>query len=80
MADTAEDSRYMDRAIELAGQGVGRASPNPLVGVVLVRKKKVVGEGFHTYDNVKHAEVLEVGTRVAGQLGTLIKGVLRELS
>ena len=60
MGDSSQDSHYMDRAIELARQGVGRASPNPLVGAVLVRKEKVVGEGFHTYDNVKHAEALAI--------------------
>jgi diaminohydroxyphosphoribosylaminopyrimidine deaminase/5-amino-6-(5-phosphoribosylamino)uracil reductase len=48
----------MDRALELAARGVALASPNPLVGAVIVRDGRVVGEGFHTYDGVRHAEVI----------------------
>ena len=53
----------MERALDLARQGTALASPNPLVGAVLVRKGQVgevVGEGFHTYEGVKHAEVLAI--------------------
>jgi diaminohydroxyphosphoribosylaminopyrimidine deaminase/5-amino-6-(5-phosphoribosylamino)uracil reductase len=50
----------MQRALELAGQGTALASPNPMVGAVLVRDGKVVGEGFHTYEGKKHAEVLAI--------------------
>jgi diaminohydroxyphosphoribosylaminopyrimidine deaminase/5-amino-6-(5-phosphoribosylamino)uracil reductase len=55
----------MDRAIELAARGVALASPNPMVGAVLVRKGKIVGEGFHTYEGVRHAEI--VALEVAGE-------------
>ena len=48
----------MDRALALAARGVALASPNPLVGAVLVRDGHVVGEGFHTYDGVRHAEII----------------------
>jgi diaminohydroxyphosphoribosylaminopyrimidine deaminase/5-amino-6-(5-phosphoribosylamino)uracil reductase len=48
----------MDRALELAAQGVALTSPNPMVGAVLVRKGNIVGEGFHTYDGVRHAEII----------------------
>jgi diaminohydroxyphosphoribosylaminopyrimidine deaminase/5-amino-6-(5-phosphoribosylamino)uracil reductase len=49
----------MRRALELARKGTALASPNPCVGAVVVdRKGEVVGEGFHTYAGVKHAEVL----------------------
>lgn len=47
----------MDRALDLAARGVALASPNPMVGAVLVRDWNVVGEGFHTYDDVRHAEI-----------------------
>ena len=47
----------MDRALELADRGVALASPNPLVGALLIRDGQIVGEGFHTYDGVRHAEV-----------------------
>src|SRR5690348_4399756 len=49
---------WMQRALVLAEQGTALASPNPMVGAVLVRNGKVVGEGFHTYEGRKHAEVL----------------------
>ena len=61
--NTASDSdqKYLRRAIELAQKSFGLASPNPNVGAVLVDSGgEVVGEGFHTYDGKKHAEVLAV--------------------
>lgn len=52
-----EDHRWMERAITLAQKSVGLASPNPAVGCVLVREGNPVGEGFHQYDALDHAEV-----------------------
>ena len=52
------DHAFMDRALALAERGMALASPNPTVGAVLVREGRVVGEGFHTYDGVRHAEVI----------------------
>jgi diaminohydroxyphosphoribosylaminopyrimidine deaminase/5-amino-6-(5-phosphoribosylamino)uracil reductase len=60
---------YMEEALELARQGVGRTSPNPAVGAVLVRNGQVVGRGSHTWAGVKHAEVLaleEAGQQARG--------------
>src|SRR5207237_4749648 len=60
---------YMNEALDLARQGVGRVSPNAAVGAVLVRDGEVVGRGFHTYANVKHAEIValeEAGERARG--------------
>jgi diaminohydroxyphosphoribosylaminopyrimidine deaminase / 5-amino-6-(5-phosphoribosylamino)uracil reductase len=49
----------MRRALDLARAGIGLASPNPVVGAVVVDSSgKKIGEGTHTYDGVKHAEVL----------------------
>jgi diaminohydroxyphosphoribosylaminopyrimidine deaminase/5-amino-6-(5-phosphoribosylamino)uracil reductase len=48
----------MDEALELARRGVGCTSPNPAVGAVLVKGNQVIGRGFHTYAQRKHAEVL----------------------
>ena len=59
----------MDEALELARHGVGRTSPNPAVGAVLVNGGEIVGRGFHTYARVKHAEILaleEAGDRARG--------------
>jgi diaminohydroxyphosphoribosylaminopyrimidine deaminase/5-amino-6-(5-phosphoribosylamino)uracil reductase len=50
----------MDRALALARRGDALASPNPMVGAVLVRNGRVVGEGFHTFQGIKHAEVIAV--------------------
>jgi len=55
---TFPDAVFMDRALELAARGVALASPNPMVGAILVRDGRVVSEGFHTYDGVRHAEIL----------------------
>jgi diaminohydroxyphosphoribosylaminopyrimidine deaminase/5-amino-6-(5-phosphoribosylamino)uracil reductase len=48
----------MDEALELARRGVGCSSPNPAVGAVLVKGNQVIGRGFHTYAQRKHAEIL----------------------
>lgn len=50
----------MSRALALGERATALASPNPLVGAVLVRDGKIAGEGFHTYEGLKHAEVLAI--------------------
>ncbi len=54
---TDEDRVHLGRAIELAEQGRGRVSPNPLVGAVIVAGDEVVGEGWHAAYGTPHAEV-----------------------
>jgi diaminohydroxyphosphoribosylaminopyrimidine deaminase/5-amino-6-(5-phosphoribosylamino)uracil reductase len=49
---------YMREALDLARQGRGMASPNPMVGAVVVRDGVVVGRGYHTYAGVRHAEAV----------------------
>jgi diaminohydroxyphosphoribosylaminopyrimidine deaminase/5-amino-6-(5-phosphoribosylamino)uracil reductase len=49
---------FMREALDLARQGRALASPNPMVGAVLVRQDTVVGRGFHTYAGVEHAEAI----------------------
>ena len=59
----------MARALELARRGEALASPNPMVGAVLVRDAQVIGEAFHTYDGLHHAEILALeaaGDRARG--------------
>lgn len=59
MADHQTDEQFLHRALDLARQGTGLASPNPYVGAVIVDPRgNVVGTGSYTYDAVKHAEVL----------------------
>ena len=48
----------MDRALRLAEQGLGRTSPNPMVGAVLVKDGRVVGEGAHLRAGGPHAEAV----------------------
>ncbi len=48
---------FMRRALELALKGQGRTSPNPMVGAVVVKKGRVVGEGYHRKSGLPHAEI-----------------------
>ena len=41
------DEQYMRRAIELAKRGMGYTSPNPMVGAVIVKDGRIIGEGWH---------------------------------
>src|SRR5262249_2258372 len=67
------DEQHLQRALELASQGVGRASPNPYVGAFITDASgNLVGSGTYTYDGVKHAEILaleQAGAKARG--GTL---------
>ena len=47
---------YMRRALELAEQGMGWTSPNPMVGAVIVKEGRIIGEGFHERYGEAHAE------------------------
>lgn len=62
-------TQEMEEALELARRGLGCTSPNPAVGAVLVKGGEVIGRGFHTYAQRKHAEILaldEAGERARG--------------
>ena len=53
------DEQYLRRALDLARAGVGLASPNPCVGAVIVDVQgNIISSSSHTYDGVKHAEIL----------------------
>ena len=54
------DRQYMQRALDLAALGRGRTSPNPMVGCVIVRDSKVLGEACHRRAGEPHAEVLAI--------------------
>ncbi|MDR2008965.1 MAG: bifunctional diaminohydroxyphosphoribosylaminopyrimidine deaminase/5-amino-6-(5-phosphoribosylamino)uracil reductase RibD [Bacteroidales bacterium] len=49
--------KYIKRCIELAGNGIGNVSPNPMVGSVIVFNDKIIGEGYHCKFGEAHAEV-----------------------
>lgn len=50
------DNLYMQRAIELAKNGIGFVNPNPLVGAVIVKDNTIIGEGYHAKYGDLHAE------------------------
>jgi diaminohydroxyphosphoribosylaminopyrimidine deaminase/5-amino-6-(5-phosphoribosylamino)uracil reductase len=64
-----DDEKWMKRALRLAEAGRGRTSPNPLVGAVLVKRGKTVGEGYHARIGEAHAEIIalrQAGERARG--------------
>ena len=52
-----DDIKFMKRAIDLAKKGYGLVNPNPLVGAVIVKNAKIIGEGYHEYFGGPHAEI-----------------------
>ncbi len=64
-----QDEQFMRKAMKLACKGKGRTSPNPLVGALVVRAGRVVGEGWHHYCGGDHAEIIalrKAGTKTRG--------------
>jgi diaminohydroxyphosphoribosylaminopyrimidine deaminase / 5-amino-6-(5-phosphoribosylamino)uracil reductase len=57
---TDRDSRHLLRAIELAGRARGQTSPNPIVGAVIVKDGRVIGEGITQPPGEGHAEVMAI--------------------
>ena len=51
------DEGYMQRCLQLAALGLGRTSPNPMVGAVIVHEGEIIGEGYHHRCGEAHAEV-----------------------
>lgn len=56
MNETLTDKDYMLRAIELAKKGMGYTNPNPIVGAVIVKNGRIIGEGYHAKYGDLHAE------------------------
>ena len=57
LACTKQDRVYLQRAIELAGRGLGFTNPNPVVGAVVATEHTILGEGWHERLGGPHAEV-----------------------
>ncbi|MBI4323162.1 MAG: bifunctional diaminohydroxyphosphoribosylaminopyrimidine deaminase/5-amino-6-(5-phosphoribosylamino)uracil reductase RibD, partial [Candidatus Omnitrophica bacterium] len=65
----SDDERFMRLALRLAARAVGDTSPNPAVGAVLVKRGRIVGQGYHRRAGLAHAEVealRKAGERAAG--------------
>jgi diaminohydroxyphosphoribosylaminopyrimidine deaminase / 5-amino-6-(5-phosphoribosylamino)uracil reductase len=69
MAQVGVDARWMRMALRLAEKGRGTSSPNPMVGAVIVKRGRVVGQGYHRRPGEPHAEALaldQAGPRARG--------------
>jgi diaminohydroxyphosphoribosylaminopyrimidine deaminase / 5-amino-6-(5-phosphoribosylamino)uracil reductase len=66
---TADDARLLERTLELAERGRATASPNPVVGCVIVRDGAVLGEGWHVRPGERHAETNALAACADGARG-----------
>lgn len=65
VSNELNDEFYIKRAIDLARNGMGKVNPNPLVGSVIVKDGRIVGEGYHSCFGREHAEIMAL--RDAGE-------------
>src|SRR3954452_5593142 len=72
LAATERDQKHLYRAIELAAMAQGRTSPNPLVGAVIVKGGKTIGEGYHEAAGQPHAERMALAACSADPAGATI--------
>lgn len=66
------EEAYMRRALALAARALGRTSPNPAVGAVVVGRGRVVGEGYHRHAGAPHAEVVALQRAGSGARGATL--------
>jgi diaminohydroxyphosphoribosylaminopyrimidine deaminase / 5-amino-6-(5-phosphoribosylamino)uracil reductase len=66
---TEGDVRHLERAIELAGRARGQTSPNPMVGAVVVKEDRVIGEGVTQPPGEGHAEVIALEAAAGNTAG-----------
>lgn len=52
-----ENLNFMKKALEIAKKGIGKVNPNPLVGAIIVKDNRIIGEGYHKFYGGNHAEV-----------------------
>jgi diaminohydroxyphosphoribosylaminopyrimidine deaminase/5-amino-6-(5-phosphoribosylamino)uracil reductase len=76
----AADAAFAREALELAARGRGRVSPNPLVGAVVVAAGRVVGRGFHVFEERDHAEVVALRQAGAAARGATLHVTLEPCS
>ena len=67
-----DDKAYIRRTLELAEMGMGLVSPGAMVGAVVVKNDRVVGEGFYTYDGIDHAEIIALRQAGAAAQGATV--------
>ncbi|MEJ5996061.1 bifunctional diaminohydroxyphosphoribosylaminopyrimidine deaminase/5-amino-6-(5-phosphoribosylamino)uracil reductase RibD [Pedobacter sp. Du54] len=71
------DEFYMQKCIDLAYLGMGKVSPNPMVGCVIVHNNEIIGEGYHQKYGEAHAEVNAIHN-VFHKFGDKAPGFLKE--
>ena len=74
------DEMYMERALELAAKGRGTTTPNPMVGAVIVKNGRIIGEGYHIRAGEGHAEVNAVKNAVEDVTGATMYVTLEPCS
>ncbi len=74
------DIRFMERALELAEKGRGYTNPNPLVGAVIVKLGRIIGEGYHEFYGANHAEVNAFKNAVEDVMGATMYVTLEPCS
>lgn len=74
------DVDFMKRALEISSRGEGRVNPNPLVGAVIVKDGRIIGEGWHEYYGGPHAEVNAVRSATEDVRGSTIYVTLEPCS
>ncbi len=67
-----KEAEYMRMALALARRGIGSTSPNPMVGAVLVKSRKVVGKGYHKKAGFPHAEVNAIADSKGEAIGSTL--------
>jgi diaminohydroxyphosphoribosylaminopyrimidine deaminase/5-amino-6-(5-phosphoribosylamino)uracil reductase len=72
LAATERDLKHLSRAIELATRAKGRTSPNPLVGAVVVKGDRILGEGYHEAAGEPHAERIALAACTEDPAGATI--------
>lgn len=63
------EAKFMKLAIDLSKNGLGTASPNPVVGCVIVKEGKIIGTGYHEYPGGPHAEIVALKNAGKNALG-----------
>ncbi len=77
---TYDDNYYMGMAVRLARKGIGKTSPNPMVGSVIVKNQKVVGRGYHKSFGDYHAEINAINSSKVSIRGCTIYVTLEPCS
>ncbi len=77
---TDDDRRFMRRALALASRGAGATRPNPPVGAVVVKSRRLIGEGWHRAAGQEHAEILALDAAGVGARGATLYVTLEPCS